>query len=244
MNEICVKAQGIFKRFYLLKKRSTLLNVLKAVLRRESLRSELWVLRDVSFSVGKGDKVAIIGKNGAGKTTLLRIISGIYDKTAGCLEVNERPLAIFKFLIGLNVHLLVVDNIYLLGSLYGIPKEVLRVKEDAILETAELKHLKFSVFKKLSTGQQQRLALSVFFQVKGDFFIFDESTSLVDLNFAHKCEAYFNRLFSPQTTVLMTSHDNSLLRKYCTKALWLQDGRVKIYGGIENVLKEYEQDIR
>ena len=241
MSNICVKVKNLSKRFFVLKKEVTAFRMLKALLSREPLKRELWALRDISFEIKKGEKLAIIGKNGAGKTALLRILTGIYDKTSGVLEVESVPKAIFKLSIGLNARLSVADNISLLGALHSIPKDVLKSKKQEILEIAELGQVEFSLLKKLSTGQQQRLALSVFFQAMGNFFIFDESTAFVDMGFAYKSKKYFERLFSPNTTLIMVSHDMSLLRRYCSKALWLDEGRIRMQGEVDKVIDEYER---
>lgn len=241
MNNICVKLEGVSKRFFVLKRRHTLLSTARALIKHEGLKRELWVLRDVSFEIANGEKVALIGKNGSGKTTLLRILTGIYDKTAGDLKVKSPPMALFRLLIGLNGLLPVVDNIYLIGALYGIHRDILKDKEDEILKIAGLKHLEFSPLKMLSVGQQHRLALSVFFQAKNDFFIFDESTAFVDLEFVHICDEYFKKLFSSETTVIMTSHDEVLLKKYCDTAIWLDEGRICMRGPSGDVIDAYSK---
>lgn len=241
MNDICVKVENLSKRFYVLKRERTLLRTLKALIKRESLKRELLALNNVSFELKKGNKLAIIGKNGSGKTTLLRILSGIYNKNSGNLALGSEPKAIFKLSTGLNARLSVIDNIYLLGAIYQIPKKTLKNKMHKILEIAELDRLKFSLVKKLSAGQQQRLVLSVFFQAEGDFFIFDETVAFVDSSFSHKCERYFKKIFSPETTIIIASHDTSLLKKYCDTAIWLDEGQIRMHGEVEEIIDEYEK---
>jgi len=241
MSEYIVRAEDISKRFLIFKKQFTVLRALRALLERESLKREFWALRDVSFQVRRGEKIALIGKNGSGKTTLLRVLTGIYGKDSGTLSVETEPIAIFRLLMGLSALLPVVENIYLLGAFHKIPRKLLKEKEEEILALAELSDLRYSLLKKLSTGQQQRLALSVFFQATGGFFIFDESTAFIDASFALKCEEHFRKIFSRDTTVIMTSHNSFLLRRYCSKALWLDEGRLRAFGGLEEVLCEYEK---
>lgn len=241
MNNICVKVENLSKRFLVLKRKETVLRVLKALIKRKPLKRELWVLRKLSFEIKKGEKLAIVGKNASGKTTLLRILTGIYDKTSGYVRVEDAPRTLFKFWIGLNSDLSVVDNIYLFGAVHGIGRDVLEHKMDQILKMSELYHQRFSPLKELSPGQQQRLALSVFFQNTGDFLIFDESLAFVDMGFAQKCEAYFQDLLSSEKTVIITSHDTSFLRKYCKTAIWLDEGHIRVSGGVDRVINEYER---
>lgn len=242
MNNICMKIESLSKRFLVLKRKETALRVLKALIKQETLRRELWVLRDISFEVEKGEKLAIIGKNGSGKTTLLRILTGIYNKTSGNLKIEGNLSALFKCWIGFNLDLSVVDNIYLFGAVHGMGRDVLDYKIHEILELAELYHLRFSPLKELSLGQQQRLALSVFFQNTSDFLIFDESLAFVDKDFLQKCDKYFQNLFSSdKKTVIMTSHNNSFLKKYCKVAIWLNEGRISMFGEARAVIGEYER---
>ena len=244
MNDICVSAEKLSKRFFVLKRKQTALGVLKALVSGEPLKREYWVLRDITLRIHKGEKLAIVGKNGSGKTTLLRIITGIYDRTYGDLEVKEEPRALFGCWTALNADLSVIDNIYLFGAVHGIQRGYLKGKISEIMEMTELYDLQFCALKELSMGQMQRLALSVFFQIPNDFLIFDESLASVDQGFTQKCEAYFNNLVSSEKTVIMTSHDNRFLRKYCNKAIWLDEGRIRMSGEASSVIDEYENSFK
>lgn len=240
MRDICVKVDKLYKRFLIIKNRPTVLRTLKALIKSESLRKEFWVLNGISFEVKKGEKLAIIGKNGSGKTTLLRILTGIYEKTSGFLKVECQPRALFNFWIGFNSELSVIDNIHLFGAIHGIKRDILSSRTSNILEMSELGNLVFCPLKELSLGQQQRLALSVFFQTASDFLIFDESLAFVDQSFAQKCEDYFQKIFIPENTIIMTSNNSSFLRRHCKTALWLDEGRIRAHGEVGAVLAEYE----
>ena len=241
MSDICIRAESLSKRFIVVKRKRTLLRTLKALVGRESLKEELWVLRDLSFEVKKGEKLAIVGKNGAGKTTLLRILTGVYSKTSGYVKIEEKPKALFKSWVGFNKNLSLIDNIYLFGAIHGIQRDTLKYKINKILETAELCHLRFSSLKELSDGQAQRLALSVFLQTASNFLIFDESLAFIDQSFTQKCESYFQQLYSSEKTVIMTSHNNSFLKKYCRTAIWLDKGIIRMAGESNTVINAYEK---
>jgi len=245
MSDICVKAERLSKRFYLLTKRETSLRVLMSLMRRSNLRKELWALRDVSLEIERGEKLAIIGRNGAGKTTLLRIIAGIYEKTSGYLEVNSAPRALFRFLTGFNLDLSVIDNVYLFGAFHGIGRSGLDQKMDEVLEASGLYEHRFSALKELSSGQRQRLAVTVFFQNTGRLVMLDESLMHVDLNFIQKCErTYFKELFDSDKTVIVTSHNLPFLKRYCKRAIWLDKGSVKARGKAGEILTGYEDSER
>ena len=245
MSGICVKVESLSKRFWVLQTSDmALLGVVKAFIKRQPLKNELWVLKNVSFEIKKGEKIALIGKNGAGKTTLLRILAGILNVTSGYLEVQQSPRALFKYYIGLHGELSVIDNIYLFGAMHGIMRSSLRKKMDEILEFVELRHLQFCPLKELSVGQRQRLTIGVFFQAQSDFLILDESLAFVDQGFAQKCETYFKKLSDSQRTVIMTSHDTSFLKRYCETALWLDSGVIRMHDTIDRVLSAYEHWIQ
>lgn len=241
MSDIYVKAEKLSKHFLVFKRKETALRALKALITREPLKKEYWVLRDIAFEIKKGEKLAIIGRNGSGKTTLLRIIAGIYDKSHGEIEVNCNPSILFKFWIGLNGDLPVIDNIYLFGAVHGMSRDYLKSRISKIIQMAELGELQFSPLKGLSVGQMQRLAVSVFFQIPNDFLIFDESLTFMDQGFVQKCYEYFEGLHSSGKTVIITSHDNSFLKQYCNTAIWLDEGRIRMFSDARSVIGEYER---
>ena len=130
MNDIIIKAGHLSKRFHVRKKEKTFLRTIKSLLRANYDSDELYVLKDISFEIKRGDKVAIIGKNGCGKTTLLRILAGIYDLTSGALCVNGNPVSFLKSSAGTYSELTITDNIYLFGAIYGLERDFLRNKID------------------------------------------------------------------------------------------------------------------
>jgi ABC-type polysaccharide/polyol phosphate transport system ATPase subunit len=241
MNDICIKVENLSKSFLILQKNNTALQVLKSLLKGNSLKRKLKVLDGVSCEIPKGEKLAILGRNGCGKTTFLRILTGIYDASSGFYQINGTSRILFKSSFGFNIHVPVVDNVYLLGAIQGLNREILNQKMEEILTTADLGELRYSTVRRLSVGQIQRLALSTFFHVKADLLIFDETFESLDPNFIQKCDEYFERLFQSNTTVVMSSHQGYLLKRYCTKAIWLDNGKVRMHGNFNEVHEAYEQ---
>lgn len=241
MNGVCVKADSISKRFVIPKTNETTLRVVKALLRHRHLTKEIWALRDVSFEVKKGEKLALVGRNGSGKTTLLRILMGVYEATSGRIETSETPQAMLRFWSGVHGDLSVIDNIFLFGTMHGMDRAFLMERLHGIFTISGLRKLEYSPLKRLSLGQLQRLALAVFMQSPGDFLIFDESLEYVDEGFFIKCGEYFSELVSSGKTVIMTNHDSSFLRKYCRTAIWLDEGRIRMQGEVNEVIDEYER---
>jgi ABC-type polysaccharide/polyol phosphate transport system ATPase subunit len=244
MSDIIVKAENISKSFHVRKNEKTFLRTVKSFFRLKHESDELWVLKDMSFEVKKGDKIAIVGRNGCGKTTLLRILAGTYNLTSGHLLVNENPVSLFKSTVGTCNELAVVDNVYLFGAIYGLDRSFLKVKMDEILGVAELTRLAFCPLKELSSGQVVRFAFSVFSIVEGNFLMFDESLMSVDMGFVEKCKTYFKNLISSDKTVIMTSHNTHFLNEYCKIALWIDDGHIRMSGEAREVIGAYERSFR
>lgn len=241
MSDISVRADRLSKRFRVPAGRSTVLRRLRALARGDPLGRERWVLRDLSFEVRTGEKLALVGKNGAGKTTLLRLLSGIYRQTSGALAVRGRPTALFSCDIGFIRDLSVLDNVYLFGAVYGIGRDVLTPRAADILVRAGVEDLAHAPLRDLSVGQVQRLALSIFSQTASDFLLFDEVLANVDHGFRRESERFFGLLTRSDRTVIMTSHDTSILRQYCERALWLDEGRARRIGPVDDVIDEYER---
>ena len=223
------------------KRQNTILQVLQSSVKQNHLKNRLQILKELTCTINKGEKVALLGRNGCGKTTFLRIIGGIYKETSGKIEVQGTISMLLKSSYGLNGHIPVVDNIYLLGSIQNIERSVIDNKIEEILTSAGLSDLRFTILKRLSSGEIQRLVLSTFFHADGDLLIFDESLESIDPDFVKECDTYFTHLASSNKTLIMTSHHGNFLKKYCAQALWLEDGKIKMQGEFDKVYSEYEK---
>ena len=241
MSAPSVRLEHVAKRFMIPHTQRTTLRVVKALLRREALRHELWALEDVSFALQPGERLALVGRNGSGKTTLLRLLSGILAPTSGTIALASRPRALFSTSIGFSTELTVADNVFLFGAIHGLTRRVLEPRQDDIIARAGIAHLTHTPLKDLSMGQVQRLALSIFAESTGRFLIFDEVLVNVDRGFARTADAYFRSLAQSGRTLVMTSHDPAFLASYCDRAIWIDAGRVRLDGAFDDVMREYEQ---
>lgn len=243
MSKACIEVKDLSKRFFIFDTEETGFRLLKRFLKGKPFRREFWALRDVSLSVRRGEKVALLGRNGAGKTTLLRILSGIYDETYGRVETYTAPSVLLSSWEGFMGELSVIENVYLFGAIHGMHRVFLKKRMEDILNTAELFDFRYALLKELSSGQRQRLALSIFFQNENDFLIFDESLTFVDKYFTERCKEYFTELFGSDKTIIICSHDLDFLRKYCRTAVWLEGGKVFMTGDAEKVISVYRDSI-
>jgi ABC-type polysaccharide/polyol phosphate transport system ATPase subunit len=241
MNIVCVNAERISKKFFIPSREKTVFNAIKAAMQGKTLGEDLWALREISFRIQEGEKLAVIGVNGSGKTTLLRVISGVYLPTNGNITVTCAPRPLFNIASGLHNDLSLVDNIYLFGAVHGLSEAFIDEHIEAILKDAGLTDARYVLMKDLSRGQRQRAALTTFFQVRDNFLIFDESLAYIDQAFSNYCEAYFKQLADSGKTVIFVSHDTDFLSRYCSKALWLDKGVIRVAGEIGSVIEEYRR---
>ncbi|WP_438831317.1 ABC transporter ATP-binding protein [Streptococcus pluranimalium] len=203
---------------------------------------EQHVLRDINFEVEEGDFFGIVGRNGSGKSTLLKIISQIYTPEKGNVTVNGKMVSFIELGVGFNPELTGKENVYLNGAMLGFTTEEIDAMYDDIVEFAELKDFMNQKLKNYSSGMQVRLAFSVAIKAQGDILILDEVLAVGDEAFQRKCNDYFlERKTSGKTTILVT-HDMGAVKKYCNKAILIEDGLIKAQGEPDEVANQYSFD--
>ncbi|KFI67192.1 ABC transporter ATP-binding protein [Bifidobacterium magnum] len=198
------------------------------------------VLRDVSFEVHQGEFFGIVGRNGGGKSTLLKIISQIYYPNSGSIEVHGRLVPFIELGVGFNPELTGRENVYLNGALLGFTKDQVDAMYDDIVEFAELEEFMDQKLKNYSSGMQVRLAFSVAIKAQGDILVLDEVLAVGDEAFQRKCDDYFNKVRDdPTKTVILVTHDMGAVKRYCSRAMFIQDGEVAAMGDPETVAESY-----
>ncbi|MDO1527634.1 ABC transporter ATP-binding protein [Fulvimonas sp. R45] len=199
---------------------------------------EFWALRDVSFSVRRGETVGIVGRNGSGKSTLLQMICGTLHPTEGAVSTHGRVAALLELGAGFNPEFTGEENVYLSGLLYGIPEKELRKRFDSIVAFAEIGEFIHQPVKTYSSGMYVRLAFAVAAHVDADVLIIDEALSVGDVRFTQKCMRFL-RDFQQRGTLLFVSHDTSAVTNLCSRAVWLDAGRLVMDGAAGQVVEEY-----
>lgn len=198
------------------------------------------VLRDVSFQVHRGEFFGIVGRNGGGKSTLLKIISQIYTPNRGSVTVSGKLVPFIELGVGFNPELTGRENVYLNGALLGFSEEEMDAMYDDIVEFAELEDFMDQKLKNYSSGMQVRLAFSVAIKAQGDILVLDEVLAVGDEAFQRKCDDYFTSIRKdPTKTVILVTHDMGAIKRYCTRAMFIQDGEVAVIGDRETVAEEY-----
>lgn len=196
-------------------------------------------LRDVSFSVSKGEILGIVGRNGCGKSTILQIITGVLTPTSGTVEVKGKVSALLELGAGFNPELTGLENVYFKSSLLGCSEDETNARMDDILEFADIGEFVRQPVKTYSSGMFVRLAFAVAINVDPDILIVDEALSVGDYRFRQKCMRRFNSFLNANKTILFVTHDYGAVEQFCTRAIWLKDGAVCQDGNPTDVCKDY-----
>ena len=237
-----IEVQNVSKCYFFHRKRQLLAQRARASLAREN--QAFWALRDVSFKVERGERLAIVGPNGAGKSTLLGIIAGGTAPTQGSVRVQGRVSALLALGIGLELQLTGIENIHLIASLMDMSRSEVRSKINSIVEFSELADFINDPVRTYSTGMVARLGFSVAIHVDPDILILDEVLSVGDAAFQAKCTAKISEFTESEKTLLFVSHGLKTGTSMCTRGLWLNKGVLQLDGPIEEVLQSYEEFIR
>ena len=200
-----------------------------------------WALKDVSFSVNKGEIVGIIGSNGAGKSTLCRTLVGIYKPNEGSLFVDGKTSSLLSLGSGFNQQLSAEDNIFLNGMMIGIPKKKLKELKDDIIDFAELRDDIDKPIKSYSSGMRSKLGFSVAAAVQPELFIIDEALSAGDASFQKKASETIQKMIKNAEAVLIVTHSLDFVEKVCTRALWFDHGRLLFDGNPKEAVERYRK---
>ena len=198
-----------------------------------------WALKNVTFSVNKGDVVGLIGSNGAGKSTLLKVVSGVMKPTSGKVEVDGVISPMIELGAGFDQNLTARENIYLNGAILGYSKKFLDSKFDEIVEFSELKDFLDVPVKNFSSGMTAKLAFSIATIVEPEILIVDEILSVGDLRFQEKSKNNMMEMIKGGTTVLYVSHSLESIKDLCNKVVWLDHGQVVKMGDTKEICDEY-----
>jgi len=201
---------------------------------------EFWALKNVSFEIKKGEVLGIIGHNGAGKSTLLKVISGILKPTEGYVHVGGTVVPMLELGSGFDYDLTGRENIFLNGAILGYSEQFLKEKYDEIVEFSELGRFIEVPLRNYSSGMVMRLAFSIATVVNPDILIVDEILAVGDAEFQEKSKKRMMELMGGGTTVLFVSHSLEQIREMCDRALWLEHGKVIMFGDTPDVCDAYQ----
>lgn len=203
--------------------------------------NEFLALDHVSFTLEKGKTLGLIGKNGAGKSTTLKLISGILKPTEGAIRTYGNIVPMLELGAGFDLELTGKENIYLNGAILGYSKEYLESKYDEIVDFAEIRDFVDMPIRNYSSGMMARLAFSIASVVQPEILIVDEILAVGDVAFQEKSFNRMKELMSGGATVLFVSHDLEKIEEMCDKVIWLDHGKVVMFGDTDEVCSAYRK---
>lgn len=239
MAEIAIKVENLSKKFKIPHERDSTLKQAALHLFNQKTYQEFEALKNVSFEVKKGEFFGIIGRNGSGKSTLLKILAGIYVPDKGRVSVNGKLSPFLELGVGFNPQLTARENVFLGGSILGLARKEISEKFNQIIRFAELEDFVDMKLKNFSSGMQVRLAFSLAINVHAEILLMDEVLAVGDSNFQSKCLEEFNRYREQGKTVILVTHDTSVVQRYCDRAMLLRNGSIEKIGKPLDVVGRY-----
>ena len=238
-DDVAIKIHDLHKSFDLAENKSTSFKQLLVNAGKKNKKKRQKVLDGIDFEIKKGEFFGIVGRNGSGKSTLLKLLAGVYTPDSGAVEVNGELTPFIELGVGFNPELSGRDNVYLSASLLGFTRQQVNEIYDEIVDFAELHEHMDKKLKNYSSGMQVRLAFSIAVKAKNDILIFDEVLAVGDEAFQKKCFGIFEEYRDNKQTVILVTHNMDSVRSFCSRALMLDNGKIKHIGSVERVADEY-----
>ena len=211
------------------------------LIRRELMFQEFLALQDVNLKVKRGESWGLIGVNGSGKSTLLKSTCGILKQYKGSIRINGNIAPLIELGAGFDYNMTARENIFLNGTVLGHSRKFMQEHFDEIVDFAELHQFLDVPIKNFSSGMQARLGFAIATMVRPDILVVDEILSVGDYQFQQKCYDRMREMLEGGTTLLYVSHDIDSVRELCDHAIWLEKGRVRKSGLVDEVCDEYMQ---
>lgn len=242
MSETVIQVRDVSMHFNLMEEKvDSIKEYVVKLLKGKLLYNDFIALDQISFDVEKGDILGFIGFNGAGKSTMLKILAGVLTPTTGSVKVKGTIAPLIEVGAGFDPELTARENIFLNGAILGHSKAFIEDKFDSIIDFAELREFVDVPVKNFSSGMYARLGFSIATAVQPDILIVDEVLSVGDFRFQQKCEDRIRKMIEDGVTILLVSHDISMIERLCNKVLWLDHGKIKDIGETQKICEEYEK---
>jgi ABC-type polysaccharide/polyol phosphate transport system ATPase subunit len=215
-----------------------------AFVQHERDRVTVKALRDISFTLNEGDRLALVGHNGAGKSTLLKTIAGVYQPVRGRILISGTVTPLFDVLPGVDPEDTAYENVYTAGMLFGLPRaEIERIMPD-IEEFSELGEYMGLPVRTYSTGMTMRLGFAFATAMEPGILLLDEGIGAGDARFMQRAAKRMENFIGRSRIVVFASHSNALVEKMCNKAALMQGGRMLAIGGVKDILERYDALVR
>jgi ABC-2 type transport system ATP-binding protein len=242
-----IEAEHLGIRF--VRNRRRQLRLRELVIRRNSSRlhaSEFWPLRDVTFKIKPGEAVGVIGRNGTGKSTLLRLVAGVLIPDEGRITVRGTVAPLLELSAGFSNDLTGRENVHLVGSLHGLSASFLKRHFDEIVDFAgdQVRAAIDTRVRHYSSGMKVRLGFSVISKLPHPILLMDEVMAVGDAEFRKKCYVTIERMLGEGRTLVLVSHNENDLTRFCTRGLYFDAGRLHVDGTVREALDAYNNVVR
>lgn len=197
------------------------------------------VLKDINLTIKNGEAVALIGVNGSGKSTLLKLMTKIIYPNKGKITTNGKLTSLLELGAGFHPDFSGRENIYFNASIFGLTKKEINNRIDKIIEFSELGEYIDNPVRTYSSGMYMRLAFSIAINVDAEILLVDEILAVGDQHFQEKCISKMKQLKEEGKTMVFVTHSMNTVKQFCTRAVWLNKGSIKMDGDPESVIKEY-----
>jgi len=211
----------------------------KILFRNRNYYEDRWVLKGISFELGKGEAIGLIGENGCGKSTLLKLMTRIMYPDDGTIEIEGRVSSLIELGAGFHPDMSGRENIYTNAAIFGLTKKEIDNRLNDIIEFSELEEFIDNPVRTYSSGMYMRLAFSVAINVDADVLLIDEILAVGDANFQAKCFDKLRELKASGITIVIVTHDTNVVEKFCNKAIWINDGIIGESGISTKVVDSY-----
>ncbi len=235
-----IEFRHVSKRFQLAEGR-TLREFVPLLFKGGAFSEPFYALRDVSFSIDRGETVGIIGRNGSGKSTALKLIAGVMAPTEGEVRVAGRVSPLIELGAGFHPDLTGRENIHMNASILGMSSREIREQFDSIVQFAELADFIDTPVKRYSSGMYVRLGFAVAVHAQPDVLLVDEVLSVGDAYFQEKCLAKMHEFQRQGTTIVVVSHSLDLVADFCERAIWLDHGKIAAEGPAADAVQRYRE---
>ena len=237
-NNVAIEFQHVTKRYKLYKNDK---QRFRAVFIKKIKPNIKVAINDVTFTVNKGESVALFGRNGAGKSTLLKMITGVVYPTEGKITVNGRVSALLELAAGFDPEFTGRENIYFRGQLMGISDEEIRAMEDTIVEFADIGEYIDQPVRTYSSGMKARLGFAINANVKPEILIVDEALSVGDKAFRIKCNRKIKQVLATgEVTLLFVTHSTNVAKDFCERGIVLKAGKILMDSDVQSAIDFYE----
>lgn len=240
MSSNIIEIQNLSIRFNLANEKvDNLKEYVVKLVKRQLMFQEFLAIQDLSLNIKKGEAWALVGVNGSGKSTLLKAISGIMKPYKGNIRVNGTIAPMIELGAGFDSNLTARENIYLNGLILGHSRKFMEEHFDEIVKFAEIEKFLDSPIKNFSSGMKARLGFAVATMVNPDVLICDEVLSVGDAKFKKKCKIRMKEMLDSGTTLLFVSHNITQVKELCDHAAWIEKGKLKMAGEVNEVCDAY-----